>query len=107
MTFSVFYNRIEKGMKLQTDPTVAYAMGKHLERTFHKDLEYEDPYNTYYVNGLPPGPISNSGESSIEAVLEPAETDFEYFIATKTGEVLFSRTLDEHNKLVAEHITNQ
>lgn len=104
---SVFYNRLEKGMKLQTDPTVAYAMGKHLERTFYSDLEYQDPYNTYYVNGLPPGPISNSGESSIVAVLEPAKTDFEYFIATKTGEVLFSRTLDEHEKLVAEHITNQ
>ena len=104
---SVFYNRLEKGMKLQTDPTVAYAMGKHLERTFYSDLEYKDPYNTYYVNGLPPGPISNSGESSIIAVLEPAKTDFEYFIATKTGEVLFSRTLEEHEKLVAEHITNQ
>ena len=104
---SVFYNRIDEGMMLQTDPTVIYAHGVHKERVFHKDLEIDDPYNTYKNAGLPPGPIANPGTMSIEAALAPADTDDIYFLATSTGEVLFSKTLAEHNRKVNEHITNK
>lgn len=101
---SVFYNRLDIGMPLQTDPTVLYAQGVHKDRVLYKDLEVDDPYNTYKNTGLTPGPISNAGVSSIEAALKPAETDFLYFLATASGEVLFSKSLDEHNQKKAEHI---
>ncbi|PFP25528.1 hypothetical protein COJ96_20135 [Bacillus sp. AFS073361] len=104
---SVFYNRIKKGMMLQTDPTVLYAQGKHKARVLYKDLEVESPYNTYQNTGLPPGPIANAGKSSIEASLDPAQTDFYYFIATADGEVIFTKTLEEHNKEKAKHITSK
>lgn len=104
---SVFYNRMEIDMPLQTDPTVLYAQGEHKDRVYYKDLEFESPYNTYLNKGLPPGPIANAGAMSIEAALNPEETDLFYFIATPEGNVLFSKTLEEHNRLVAEHITNQ
>lgn len=101
---SVFYNRIDIGMPLQTDPTVLYAQGEHKEKVLYKDLEIDDPYNTYINTGLTPGPIANAGVSSIEAALYPADTDYLYFLATGSGEVLFSKTLDEHNQKKAEHI---
>lgn len=101
---SVFYNRIDAGMPLQTDPTVLYAQGKHKEKVLYKDLEINDPYNTYKNKGLTPGPIANAGISSIEAALHPAETNYMYFLATSSGEVLFSKTLEEHNQKKAEHI---
>ncbi|MBM7660722.1 UPF0755 protein [Bacillus mesophilus] len=103
---SVFYNRIEEGMPLQTDPTVLYALGKHKDRVLYEDLEIDSPYNTYVIQGLPIGPIANAGQMSIEAALHPSETDFFYFLATKDGEVIFTRTLDEHNREKAKHITN-
>ncbi|MDE3839707.1 endolytic transglycosylase MltG [Bacillus methanolicus] len=104
---SVFYNRIKTGMPLQTDPTVLYAKGKHQERVLYKDLEVDSPYNTYKHKGLPPGPIANAGTISIEAALNPEKTDFLYFLATADGDVIFTKTLDEHNKAKAEHITNK
>ncbi|OLS41597.1 endolytic transglycosylase MltG [Bacillus sp. MRMR6] len=104
---SVFYNRIEQGMPLQTDPTVLYAQGKHKERVLYEDLEVDSPYNTYKYKDLPPGPIANAGKESIEAALQPDETNFLYFLATGEGDVLFSLTLDEHNRKKAEHITNK
>jgi UPF0755 protein len=104
---SVFYNRIEDGMPLQTDPTVLYSHGLHKDRVLYKDLEIDDPYNTYKYPGLPPGPIANPGVMSIEAALAPADTEDLYFLATSTGDVLFSRTLDEHNRKKNEHITNK
>ncbi|MEH7156984.1 endolytic transglycosylase MltG [Neobacillus drentensis] len=104
---SVFYNRIKKGMMLQTDPTVLYAQGKHKERVFYKDLEVDSPYNTYQNTGLPPGPIANAGKSSIEASLEPENTDFYYFLATADGNVIFTKTLEEHNKEKSKHITSK
>ena len=82
---SVFYNRLEIDMPLQTDPTVAYAHGGHLTRTTFKDLEIDDPYNTYKYSQLPPGPIANAGKSSIEAVLDPEATEYIYFLAGKDG----------------------
>ncbi|AQY51218.1 aminodeoxychorismate lyase [Listeria weihenstephanensis FSL R9-0317] len=104
---SVFYNRLKANMPLQTDPTVLYALGKHKSRTMYKDLKVDSPYNTYKNKGLPPGPISNSGKTSMEATLHPEKTEFLYFLAnTKTGQVYFSKTLEEHNKLKEEHITS-
>ncbi len=101
---SVFYNRLKIGMPLQTDPTVLYAKGEHQSRVVYKDLEIDSPFNTYKNPGLTPGPIANAGVTSIEAALFPAETDYLYFLATPTGEVLFSKTLDEHNIKKAQHI---
>ena len=103
---SVFYNRIEQGMPLQTDPTVLYAQGKHKERVLYEDLEVNSPYNTYKHNGMPPGPIANAGKESIEAAMNPSDTKYLYFLATGEGEVLFNNTLDEHNADKAKYITN-
>jgi UPF0755 protein len=104
---SVFYNRMEKGMMLQTDPTVLYAQGRHKDRVVFKDLEVNSPYNTYKHTGLPPGPIANAGKTSIEAALEPEKTDYYYFLATPEGEVIFTKTLQEHNQEKAKHISNK
>ncbi|WP_404443925.1 endolytic transglycosylase MltG [Sutcliffiella horikoshii] len=104
---SVFYNRLDVGMPLQTDPTVLYALGEHKERTLYEHLEVDSPYNTYKHQGLPPGPIANAGLSSIQAALNPAETEYYYFLATPDGKVLFNETLEEHNIDKNEHITSQ
>lgn len=104
---SVFYNRIEAGMPLQTDPTVLYALGEHKDRVYYKDLEVDSPYNTYKNAGLTPGPIANAGITSIEAALSPAETEYLYFLATPEGDVLFSKTNNEHNVKKEEHITGE
>ncbi|NMH75034.1 endolytic transglycosylase MltG [Bacillus sp. RO2] len=104
---SVFYNRLDVGMPLQTDPTVLYALGEHKERTLYEDLEVDSPYNTYLNQGLPPGPIANAGLTSIQAALSPAETEYYYFLATPDGEVLFNETLEEHNIDKNEHISSQ
>jgi UPF0755 protein len=104
---SVFYNRIDKAMPLQTDPTVLYAQGKHKERVLYADLEVNSPYNTYKNAGLPPGPISNAGEMSIAAALHPKKTDYLYFLATPDGQVIFTKTLEEHNKEKAKYISNK
>jgi UPF0755 protein len=104
---SVFYNRLRVGMPLQTDPTVLYALGKHKDRVYYKDLKVNSPYNTYIHPGIPPGPIANAGELSIQAALEPAQTDYFYFLATPAGEVIFTKTLDEHNREKAKYIGKQ
>jgi len=93
---SVFHNRLKRRMKLQCDPTVIYAMGG-LDRPLNrKDWEYDSPYNTYRVFGLPPGPICNPGEAALRAALNPDETDYLYFMARGDGTHIFSRTLAEH-----------
>ncbi|MEJ8766610.1 endolytic transglycosylase MltG [Oceanobacillus sp. HCA-5259] len=94
----VFYNRLEAGMPLQTDPTVLYAQGEHKDRVLYEDLEIESPYNTYYVEGLPVGPISNFAESSLEAVLNPVESDYYYFLHDHEGNIHYAETLEEHNQ---------
>jgi UPF0755 protein len=104
---SVFYNRLDEGMPLQTDPTVLYALGEHKSRTVYEDLEVDSPYNTYQNDGLPPGPIANAGLSSIEAALQPDVTEYYYFLASKEGTVYYSETLDEHNEKKAEYITSE
>ncbi|MFS0689816.1 endolytic transglycosylase MltG [Sporosarcina sp. 179-K 8C2 HS] len=104
---SVFYNRLDEGMPLQTDPTVLYALGKHKDRVLYSDLEVQDPYNTYVHKGLPPGPIANAGRSSIEAVVDPSITDYLYFLAGKDGQNHFAKTYEEHLKLKKEHISGE
>jgi UPF0755 protein len=103
---SVFYNRIKEDMPLQTDPTVLYALGEHKSRTVYKDLEVDSPYNTYKVKGLPPGPIANAGVSSIKAALNPKDTEYLYFLASKEGNVYYSETLEKHNEYKEKYITN-
>ncbi|WP_347862690.1 endolytic transglycosylase MltG [Salimicrobium sp. PL1-032A] len=103
----VFYNRLEEEMPLQTDPTVAYAHGEHLERTMYDDLEIESPYNTYHVNGLPVGPISNFNENSIEAAAAPISSENLYFLADEEGNVHYSETLEEHNQKKEEYLSDE
>lgn len=95
----VLHNRLDEGMKLQVDPTVAYALGEHLYMTSHADLEINSPYNTYLYSGLPVGPIANPGKDSIKAAIDPEETNYLYFYARYNGEVIYSETYEEHNKV--------
>ncbi len=104
---AVFINRLNKKMPLQSDPTTVYAiekdkgaMGREL---LAADLKYDSPYNTYKYAGLPPGPICNPGRASIEAVLNPLETDELYFVATGTGGHNFAASLKEHNNNVKKY----
>jgi UPF0755 protein len=95
---SVFFNRIEVEMPLQTDPTVLYSLGGHKERVLFEDLEVDNPYNTYKVKGLPPGPIAGAGKTSLEATLNPSDTDYLYFLAGSDGVNHFAKTFDEHKQ---------
>ncbi|WP_276118681.1 endolytic transglycosylase MltG [Pararhizobium qamdonense] len=102
---SVFINRLEKGMRLQSDPTIIYGIfggdGKPADRPILKsDLEKDTPYNTYMIRGLPPTPIANPGRAALEAVSNPSRTSDLYFVADGTGGHVFAATLDEHNNNV-------
>lgn len=101
---AVFYNRLKKGMRLQSDPTIIYgitggqgALGRGLTRS---EIDTKTPYNTYQINGLPPGPIANPGRAALEATFNPAKTNDLYFVADGTGGHAFSETLKEHNSAV-------
>ncbi|MDD9901924.1 MAG: endolytic transglycosylase MltG [Alphaproteobacteria bacterium] len=100
----VFINRLKKGMPLQSDPTVIYALTdgkKKFERKlYRKDLKFESPYNTYTIPGLPPGPIANPGRAAIAAVLQPEEHGFYYFVADGTGGHIFAESYDKHKQNV-------
>ena len=103
---SVFLNRVAQGMRLQTDPTVIYgitkgegALGRGLRQS---ELRRETPYNTYVIDGLPPTPIANPGQLSIEAALNPESSDYLFFVADGTGGHVFAVTLAEHNANVAK-----
>ncbi|MDW0109021.1 endolytic transglycosylase MltG [Sporosarcina aquimarina] len=101
---SVFYNRIEADMPLQTDPTVLYSLGEHKDKVTHKDLEVKNAYNTYQNKGLPPGPIAAPGAESIEAVIDPSDTGYLYFLADKTGKNHFAKTYEQHLEYKAKYI---
>ena len=97
---SVFLNRLKKGMRMESDPTVIYGMNNFMGNLTRKDLLESTPYNTYVIRGLPPGPISNPGLASIKAVLYPVETDYLYFVSKNDGTHYFSVSIEEHNRAV-------
>lgn len=100
---SVFFNRIDRGMKLESCATVQYILKERKEILSNEDTAIDSPYNTYMYKGMPAGPIASPGLSSIRAALEPADTDYLYFLATADGSKnLFSETFEEHNKKLAQ-----
>jgi UPF0755 protein len=104
---SVFVNRLKKGMKLQSDPTIIYSFtfgDKKLERPIRiSDIQNNSNFNTYHIFGLPPAPICNPGIDSLKAVLNPIKTDYLYFVASGKGDHIFSSNLQEHNINVAKY----
>ncbi|MFB9860694.1 endolytic transglycosylase MltG [Salinicoccus siamensis] len=105
---SVFLNRMSEtpAMPLQTDPTVLYALGEHKERTLFEDLEVEDPYNTYNITGLPPGPIASPGMESVQSTMNPSNTNYYYFLADSEGNNHFAETFEEHTENREKYINN-
>jgi len=104
---SVFHNRLKRRMRLQCDPTIIYAMGGLDRPLMRKDWEFDSPYNTYLVFGLPPGPIGNPGEASLRAALYPDTTSYLYFVARGDGSHKFSKTLAEHEAAFREIKNNR
>jgi UPF0755 protein len=97
---SVFLNRMKRGMRLASDPTVIYGLKDFDGNLKREHLDMPTPYNTYVIKGLPPGPIANPGKAAIQAVLSPAETEYLYFVSRNDGSHHFSRTLAEHSRAV-------
>jgi UPF0755 protein len=98
----VYYNRLRRGMLLQADPTIQFALGHHVGRVLYKDLEIRSPYNTYIHKGLPPGPIGSPGAASLAAAAHPAKVPYLYFVATRDGHHEFRMTLAEHTNAVRQ-----
>lgn len=103
---SVYYNRLEKNMPLQADPSVIYAellKGTYTGALHHADMQFNSTYNTYIHPGLPPGPIANPGKTSLEAAMHPSTTDYFYFVSDGNGHHRFARSLEEHNRNVVAY----
>jgi len=100
---AVFYNRLKKGMRLQSDPTAVYHMAPFEGKITRRHLLFSTPYNTYRNEGLPPGPIANPGKDSFHAALHPAKVDYLYFVSNCNGSHQFSTTLKEHNQAVVRY----
>lgn len=103
---SVYYNRLQKRIALDADPSIIYAellAGSYTGALHHDDMHFNSPYNTYKFVGLPPGPIANPGKSALEAAMHPAQSDYYYFVADAQGHHRFARTIEEHNKNVAAY----
>ena len=94
---AVLRNRLNRGMRLEVDATVLYALGRHKTRVLYSDLDVDSPYNTYRNAGLPPGAIANPGLDCIKAALNPAKVDYLYYVAKPDGSHIFSHTLAEHD----------
>jgi UPF0755 protein len=108
MIGGVFSNRLQRGMLLQTDPTVIYGLGSDFDGNLRKrDLRADTPYNTYTRAGLPPTPIAMPGKAALMAAVQPAKTDAIYFVARGDGSSQFSVSLDEHNRAVNKYIRGQ
>jgi UPF0755 protein len=99
---AVYYNRLRKGMLLQADPTVQYALGHHVGRVLYKDLAVASPYNTYVHKGLPPGPVASPGAASLSAAANPANVPYLYFVASQDGHHEFRTTLEEHTTAIRQ-----
>ena len=100
----VIFNRLRLGMPLQIDATVQYALGTNRTKLYNKDLEINSPYNTYRINGLPPGPIASPGKPSLLAVVSPEKSGYLYYLAKPDGTHVFAKSLAEHNKNKALYI---
>jgi UPF0755 protein len=100
---AVFLNRLERNMRLESDPTVIYGMEQFDGNITREDLNRSTPYNTYRIKGLPPGPIANPGRDAIAAVLYPRDEPYLYFVSKNDGSHHFSRTFEEHNKMVSKY----
>ena len=98
----VLENRLKKGMKLEIDATVLYALGHHKQRVYFKDLLVDSPYNTYRHTGLPPGPIASPGALSLQAALSPEKNDFFYYVARPNGSHYFTHTAKEHEAAIRQ-----
>ena len=103
MISAVFHNRLKKGMRLQSDPTVIYGIKDFDGNLRRSDLRKKTPYNTYTMKGLPPGPICNPGMEAIKAALYPASVDFLYFVSKNNGSHQFSSNLKDHNAAVLKY----
>ena len=106
MVAAVYLNRIRRGIPLQCDPTVIYALqlaGKYNGNLRRDDLMFDSPYNTYRYPGLPPGPIASPGRAALDAAIHPADVDYLYFVSRNDGSHAFARTLDEHNRNVQKY----
>jgi UPF0755 protein len=99
---AVYYNRLRKGMLLQADPTIQFALGHHVGRVLYKDLAVASPYNTYTHKGLPPGPIASPGVASLAAAAHPASVPYLYFVASRDGHHEFRVTLEEHTSAIRQ-----
>jgi UPF0755 protein len=102
---SVYHNRLNRGMRMQADPTVVFALGQR-RRLLNRDYAMDSPFNTYQIAGLPPSPIGNPSSASIEAALYPDSTEYLYFVAQPDGRHRFSVTYEEHLRAI-DNIRNE